>query len=102
MQLTKVNLANTKFLFILFKIFYYYQLFKEESFSLYAELKGGALFFTLLLTDKKACSNNIQSAPSGVTDMGDPPKVNGSHEVVVKESGAEAATTKADCGFPER
>jgi hypothetical protein len=35
--------------------------------------------------------------------MWDPPKVNGTHEVVVKASGAEAAArTKADLGFPER
>ena len=58
------------------------------------------LFFTLLI-DKKACSN-IQCAPAGMTDMRDPPKVNGSHEVVVKESGTEAATANADFGFPER
>ncbi|KAF3327301.1 hypothetical protein FCM35_KLT07419 [Carex littledalei] len=50
--------------------------------------------------DKQACSN-IQCAPAGMTDMRDPPKVNGSREVVVKESGTEAATANGDFGFPE-
>ncbi|KAJ4771970.1 Zinc finger CCCH domain-containing protein [Rhynchospora pubera] len=50
--------------------------------------------------DKKACSNN-QSAAAGVTETGDPPKVNGPQGEVVKESGTEAATTNAFCGFPE-